>query len=175
MGTPAAIPDPGPAAGPDPGPGHCTATLASGKPCRYRAKGSAGLCGVHGAACPECAVCLAPMRRPAVMACGHGFHARCLRAWFKDRSLSCPLCRARCVEGLGLLGRKLAPKLMALMRTVPPPPRAFFPSYMVAQLETPHVVAALGADKDLVELLIDLACECFTRDVFFAKLRAMGL
>lgn len=115
------------------------------------------------------------------------------------------MCRARCIEGIALFGPRLAPKLHALMRTLPPAPRAFFPSYIIAQLETPHVVAALrrrtadinedtadaasadaadaatadaaaaDADKDTVELLIDLACECFTKDVFFAKLRSMGL
>lgn len=88
------------------------------------------------------------------------------------------MCRTRCIEGIALLGPKLAPKLHALMRTAPPPPRGFFPSYIIGQLETPLVAAALtrdNGDKDTVELLIDLACECFTRDVFFAKLRAMGL
>jgi len=85
------------------------------------------------------------------------------------------MCRSVCLEGLSLLGPRLAPKLLALTRTVPPPPRAFFPSYIIAHLESPAVADALGADKDLVELLVDLACECFTADNFFAKVRAMGL
>jgi hypothetical protein len=81
-----------------------------------------------------------------------------------------------CLEGLALLGSsRAAVKLQALIRTVPPSPRAFFPAYIVAQLESPEVVAGLGADKDLVGLLIDLACECFTQDNFFTKIRALGL
>lgn len=85
------------------------------------------------------------------------------------------MCRGTCIEGLALLGPGLGPKLQALMRTVPPPPRAFFPSYIISQLETPRVMEALKADKELIELLIDLACECFTKDIFFAKIRNIGL
>ena len=109
------------------------------------------------------------------MECGHRFHTSCLRSWFKNRALSCPMCRAACVEGIALLGPGLGPKLHALMRTVPPPPRAFFPAYIISQLETPRVAGALKADKELVELVVDLACECFTKDIFFAKLRHLGL
>lgn len=159
---------------------RCSATTARGRACTLVAK-PCGLCSVHVRLTtkdvPECPVCLEPLGRrvQAHMLCGHSFHAKCARAWFRNRPLSCPMCRTRCIEGIALLGPRLLPKLHALMRTVPPPPRAFFPSYIIGQLETPHVVAALTDDKHTVELLIDLACECFTRDVFFTKLRAMGL
>ena len=74
-----------------------------------------------------------------------------------------------------LVGPRLAPKLHALMRTVPPQPRGFFPTYIISQLETPRVAKALGLDADRVELLVDLACECFTQTIFFAQIRALGL
>lgn len=163
--------------------GPCCATTAAGRPCRNKASRPDGMCGVHSGdagdasrGC-ECPVCLLTMRRrsTATMACGHRFHTKCLRAWFRGRALSCPLCRGVCVEGLALLGPRLAPRLQALVRTVPPPHRAFFPSYIIAQLETPGVATSLGVDKDQVELLIDLACECFTKDNFFAKIKAMAL
>lgn len=110
------------------------------------------------------------------MGCGHAFHAKCLRSWFRARPLTCPMCRAVCLEGLSLVGAgRLAPKLQALTRTVPPPPRTFFPAYIIGHLECPRVRDALGLDKPQTELLVDLACECFTREFFFAKVRAMGL
>lgn len=162
----------------------CTGTLASGRPCTYRAKPGSEVCGVHGGAKThpvtepaECSVCLGDMkrRRTASMECGHEFHTTCLRSWFRNRPLSCPLCRGVCLEGVALMGPRLAPRLHALMRTVPPPSRGFFPSYIISQLENPRVAKALGLDADQVELLVDLACECFTQTIFFAKIRAIGL
>lgn len=181
MGSRALLPkDCGP--GPSPGPGgKCCAVLASGSPCRYAAR-DGSLCGVHArqlAAAVECPVCLGPVKKRAraSMACGHCFHARCVRAWFQRQPLTCPMCRAVCLDAasMALLGPRMAPKLLALTRTLPPPERAFFPSYMLAHLENPAVVDALGADHGMVDLLVDLACECFTSDNFFAKVRAMGL
>lgn len=164
--------------------GVCEARLASGRACRFRAKHEHEghrLCGVHAhqraAAVAECPVCLDAVSKRALarMECGHVFHSRCIRAWFRRRPLRCPMCRAACLGGLCLLGPRLAPRLLGLTRTLPPPPRAFFPAYIISHLEDPKVAAALGADQDLVGLLVDLACECFTRDNFFAKVRAMGL
>lgn len=165
-------------------PAKCAATLACGRPCAFRARDSHDgqpLCGVHlrqKRAEVECSVCLCGIKRRAcaTMACGHAFHSKCLRSWFRGRPLTCPLCRATCVEGLALVGgSRLAPKLQALTRTLPPPPRAFFPAYIVSHLECARVRDALGLDKARTELLVDLACECFTREFFFAKVRAMGL
>lgn len=166
--------------------GTCEARLASGRACQFRAKHDHEghrLCGVHArqraaaAQCPECPVCLDAVsaRAAARMECGHLFHSRCIRAWFRRRPLRCPMCRAVCLGGLSLLGPRLAPRLLGLTRTLPPPPRAFFPAYIISHLEDSKVAAALGADQDLAGLLVDLACECFTRDNFFAKVRAMGL
>jgi len=177
--------DPPPPAADDTAPRSdpCTATLATGGPCKYRACHSLDgdrLCGVHmrqRELATECPVCLGPIKKRAksAMACGHEFHSKCIRAWFRQRPLTCPMCRAACLEGMALLGPRLAPKLLALTRTLPPPPRAFFPAYIVSHLENPRVQEALGADKSLAELLVDLACECFTRDNFFAKIRGLGL
>ncbi len=85
------------------------------------------------------------------------------------------MCRAACLEGIELLGKRLGPKLHAILRTVPPPTRAFFPAYIVTHLENPIVQSALGCDKDTLELLRDVACECFTKDLFFIKLRDLEL
>jgi hypothetical protein len=165
--------------------GLCEAcTGRDGAPCRYRATREhegERLCGVHHrqrATSVECPICLCPITRGrarAEMRCGHAFHSKCIRAWFRQRPLTCPMCRAACLEGMAMLGPRVSPKLQALLRTVPPPPRAFFPSYIVHHLQTPQVVASLGGDAGLVSLLMDIACECFTRANFFAKVRGMGL
>lgn len=164
---------------------RCCAVLARGTQCTRRSRhvvdGGEHVCGVHRRQremtieCPIC-LCVIRKRSEAAMTCGHRFHAKCIRSWFRTRPMNCPMCRAVCLEGMALLGGpRLAPKLRALVRTLPPAPRAFFPSYIVAHLENPKVRDALCADKHLIELLVDLACECFTRDNFFAKITALGL
>lgn len=178
-------PPPAPPAGSQPTTTMCTAILSNGQSCRYKARAGQEVCGVHAraraevdeAGVDECSVCLNDMRRrrTATMECGHRFHTSCLRSWFRNRPLSCPLCRAACLEGAALLGPRLAPKLQALMRTMPPPGRGFFPAYIISRLETPRVAKALGLDDAATELLIDLACECFTQTIFFAQVRALGL
>lgn len=40
-----------------------------------------------------CAMCLEEMWLPRILACGHAFHAGCLRAW-QSYGGTCPLCRA---------------------------------------------------------------------------------
>lgn len=136
------------------------------------------MCGVHRTSSEECPICLCDIKPRAVarMACDHCFHSKCIRSWFSRRPLTCPLCRSTCLEGMALLGgRRLAPKLLALLRTVPPHPRAFFPTYIIGHLQSPEVMHALGADKAHMELVTDIACESFTKDVFFARMRALRL
>ncbi len=172
--------------------GRCAATLRSGAPCRWRASRRGGMCGVHsndvsgepgepqdpgepGDPANECPICAEDLgKRTFKTACGHAFHARCLRAWYRRcGAVACPMCRSPCLEGLAMLPGGAGPRLEALLRTLPPPPRAFFPSYIVGHLESEAVRGVLGAAK--AELLVDLACECFTRDVFFANVEALGL
>lgn len=139
----------------------------------------AQLCGVHRrqrASAVECPICLTAItkRARAEMGCGHVFHSKCIRAWFRRRPLTCPMCRCTCLEGMAMLGPRLAPKLQALIRTVPPPPRSFFPSYIIHHLETHHVATCLRADPTLIDLLVDIASECFTRDNFLPKSGGWG-
>lgn len=45
----------------------------------------------------ECSICLERTKRrqhTRELACGHRFHGRCVAAWFRRGSLTCPLCRA---------------------------------------------------------------------------------
>ena len=161
--------------------GMCEAWVRRGAAqCSFKATGEhegASLCGVHRRmreAAVECPICLADVakRSRAALSCGHCYHAKCIRGWFRQRPLTCPMCRAACLDGMKLLGPRLAPRLQALIRTVPPRPGAFFPSYIVTHLRTPETAALLGGDA---EMLVDIACECFTRDNFFARVRDMGL
>ena len=87
-----------------PGFEKCGASLRNGAPCRYRAKSHhpdhGPLCGVHMRSTQnahECSICLeAAKRRQQTrgLPCGHRFHGRCIAAWFRRGSLTCPLCRA---------------------------------------------------------------------------------
>lgn len=168
----------------------CSSTTRAGRPCRYRALEGRHVCGVHarrrdegndeegndeeGNECPVCLGAMTP-KRVTTTPCGHAFHTTCLRAWFRRQPLTCPMCRACCVDNLALVpGPRLLPKLKALLRTRPPPPGTFFPSYIVSQLETPGISAAMGG-PEIVDMLVDVACECFTQHNFFARLRSLGV
>lgn len=163
----------------------CGARLARGGECECpatRQDPTTGRwsCGRHNrrAVCPECPICLCELGskcRKTVTGCGHLFHSRCLRGWVRREPLTCPMCRRTCLDTLCLLGPGLVPRLQGLVRTVPPPPDAFFPGYMRAQLESKAVVDALGCGASKLELLIDIACECFTQNNFFTTVRALEL
>lgn len=165
-------------------PPACGAPTTRGGACRCRATSLAAdgtlRCRRHAAPpvdSEECAICLDPLgagRRRADTPCGHPFHSKCLRAWFRKQPLTCPLCRRECLECLPLAGSTLTPRLQALVRTVPPDPHAFFPAYMRCLLERQEVAKGLGNGSG-IELLVDIACECFTRENFFATVRALGL
>lgn len=111
----------------------------------------------------------------ATLGCGHTFHAACVRTWFKGRPLTCPMCRAVSLDALALVSPRIVPKLEALVRTVPPQPRSFFPAYIIAHLATPVVIRAFDNDKNVLDMLVDIACECFTKDNFFVKIKSMKL
>lgn len=85
------------------------------------------------------------------------------------------MCRSTCLDALCLLGPGLVPRLQGLLRAVPPPRDAFFPGYMRAQLENKAVAQALGCGPSKLEVLIDIACECFTKNNFFTTVRALEL
>ena len=76
---------------------QCRATLASGGFCRRLRTKDKATCWMHDpsrCARISCVVCLnqsvhKPVRR---LACGHEFHASCLRKWM-SHDPSCPLCR----------------------------------------------------------------------------------
>jgi hypothetical protein len=49
----------------------------------------------------ECAICLGRVteKRKKTLACGHAFHAACIRRWF-SKSLQCPCCRRGSLEAV---------------------------------------------------------------------------
>ena len=157
---------------------RCEAPRARGGACGRPATRGDGddraLCAAHRPH-GECAICLSDMCRRDLSAlpCGHRFHARCLRGWFRARTLTCPMCRATCIGGMKLLGRRLRPKMEALVRTAPREAHVSFANHIVAQLHTPAVVDALGEED--AAMLSDIALWGMTHDNFFAQLRAARL
>lgn len=99
------------------------------------------------------------------------FHKKCVRAWLGRGALTCPVCRAPCIDELRSLRHSVPLKLRMVVRTLPPPPGAHFPVYIMGLLTAPPVQAALDIDDDAVQHLIDLAYAHDTADSFFARLR----
>lgn len=106
------------------------------------------------------------------MSCGHTFHARCIGRWFARGQLTCPMCRALCLEQLR---GKLSARLRKLVQTVPPDPADFFPTYILGLLGDPNVAKALALSDDDLQLLVELAYQSWTREMFFANLRMLRL
>ena len=160
----------------------CTAVLRSGNPCQSTAKydgpHNATLCGRHIRTCgrEDCAVCLTEIRTKAsckmLGKCGHAFHKRCIRNWLSRGVLTCPVCRAPCVAELREMRGTLTNKLQTLLRTLPPPPGAFFPAYVIGILTSPPVQEALQLDDDRVQMIIDVAYAHETEGMFYRALRA---
>jgi hypothetical protein len=104
--------------------------------------------------------------------CGHAFHKRCIRNWLSRGVLTCPVCRAPCVAELREMRGTLTNKLQTLLRTLPPPPGAFFPAYVIGILTSPPVQEALQLDDDRVQMIIDVAYAHETEGMFYRALRA---
>lgn len=66
----------------------------------------------------------------------------------------------------------LTNKLQTLLRTLPPPPGAFFPAYVIGVLTSPPVQEALNLDDDRVQIVIDIAYAHETEGMFYRALRA---
>jgi hypothetical protein len=66
----------------------------------------------------------------------------------------------------------LTNKLQTLLRTLPPPPGAFFPAYVIGILTSPPVQEALQLDDDRVQMIIDVAYAHETEGMFYRALRA---
>ena len=168
----------------------CTALLRSGTPCRNPAKHE-GVCGRHMLRHnhehkevhkedlslkhkEDCAVCLEPIKTRAQQTtlnkCDHKFHKRCIRSWLGKGILTCPVCRAPCIHELRALRGCMARKVKMLVRTLPPPPGSYFPTYIIGLLTSPTVQHALDIDDDAVQCLIDLAYIYGTEHLFFKYL-----
>lgn len=106
----------------------------------------------------------------ALRKCGHAFHRRCVGTWLRRGGvLTCPVCRAPCLDELRLLRHTVHRKLGMVLRTLRPPPGASFPVYLTGLLTSPSVQAALDIDDDAVQRLIDRAFERETEAAFFSK------
>ena len=154
----------------------CSAVLKSGAPCTYRGTRDGGVCGVHARqqtlkdiAKEECAICLGSIssrRSCRSLSCKHVFHKRCIRRWFGRGTLTCPTCRSVCLENLCMNGSALHVQIRVLLRTIPPPPNAYFPTFMMSLLGQPRIVQALHLTDDLRQLLVELAFFSFTQAQF---------
>jgi hypothetical protein len=78
-----------------------------------------------------------------------------------------------CIDGVALLGHMMAPKIRGLLRTCPPDPTCFFPSYVLGHLEE-HALS-FGLDEDAMMLVSDIVCACFTEKHLFESLKSLGL
>lgn len=112
--------------------------------------------------------------RATKLACGHTFHKRCIRKWF-SRSLTCPYCRAPCMEQMSTNSTQLSVQLRFLLTAVPLPPGGYFPAHMIALLNDNRVVAALHLSPSLRQLLVEAAFFSLTEAQFVRFLDELGL
>ena len=166
--------------------GMCCAIMRTGQPCGYKSKGEhpelGPLCGIHhrcaAAPKPECSICLAECTKPRqckALECGHVFHKRCIKRWFGRGSLTCPMCRAVCLNELGSAHALLSARVRHLLRVLPRPPNVCFAAYMLGLLNSEPVVQALGVSVEEQQLLVELAFQSFTQVHFFEYMRLLNL
>lgn len=175
----------------------CSALKKCGVPCTYRAKydddEGRRVCGVHKPRnvppppppavvtnLETCCICLANIASKksckSLKKCGHTFHGACIATWFRQGGvMTCPMCRAPCIEELSTRTRALSRKMSVLLRTVPSPHGGFFPAHIIALLESPDVVEALAISDDTRQLLVEIAYQTFTETNFFSMMRHLRL
>lgn len=172
-----------PKAAADPGT-RCAAMLRNGGPCSYPSKGEhphhGPLCGVHMrslSAVKECCICLgdANPRQCKELSCGHTFHRRCINKWFCRGSLTCPMCRAVCLEELHSTHNRLSARVRHMLRVLPVPRGVCFAVYMLGLMNAPTVVDALALSPAEQQLITEVAYQSFTQDHFFVHMRQLGL
>jgi hypothetical protein len=167
----------------------CSALKKSGVPCTYRAKYDDGgedgrrVCGVHRLSPPVdlgiCSICLTRIDSKrsckTLKKCGHVFHASCITSWLRRDVLTCPVCRAPCIEEIAARPHTLSRKMRALLRTVPAPDNGFFPAHVIALLESPDIGDAIAISDGDRQLLVEMAYQTFTENNFFSMMRHLRL
>lgn len=162
----------------------CCATLRNGKQCMYTSKCEHSehgpLCGVHLRTMQqrrECSICLGDVKPRGCkqLECGHCFHRRCIKKWFGRGSLTCPLCRAVCFSELGSSHPLISARIRHLVRIAPPPAGICFAAYMLGMLSSPPVLQALCLTVEQQHLLVELAYQSFTQDIFFEYMRQLDM
>ena len=155
-------------------------TKSKGRPCTnaahiYREDGHY-VCGVHKRGPVECSICLADIRRQKkTLQCGHHFHGACIRRWFRRGTISCPMCRAPCVQDLELNGLTVGGRIRSFLRLVPCPSTTYFSAYMLALLSTPDIQALLHVSESDRQLLMDVSYISFNEEHFLWYLLQLRL
>ena len=85
------------------------------------------------------------------------------------------MCRTVCLDHLSINGTSIGAQVRALFRTVPPPANAYFPTYMIALLNTPEVAMALHLTEDLRQLLIEITLLSFSQAQYLKFLDQLRL
>jgi hypothetical protein len=155
-------------------------TKSKGRPCtntaHIRREDGEFVCGVHKRAPIECSICLTEIRQSRKkLQCGHHFHATCIRRWFRRGTISCPLCRAPCVQDLDLNGLTVGGRLRSFLRMVPCPPTTYFSAYMLALLSAPDIQTLLHVSESDRQLLMDVSYISFNEDHFLWYLLQLRL
>lgn len=134
------------------------------------------VCGVHKRAPVECSICLADIRRSKkTLQCGHTFHAACVRRWFRRGTISCPMCRAPCVQDLELNGLTVGGRIRSFLRLVPCPSTTYFSAYMLALLSAPDIQTLLHVSESDRQLLMDVSYISFNEEHFLWYLLQLRL
>jgi hypothetical protein len=84
------------------------------------------------------------------------------------------MCRAPCVSHVRYVRRGLDKRIQAVIHTLPPPPGAYFPTFVTGILSSPQIQGALDLDDDALQELIDLAYQAQTPERFWKAVRAFS-
>lgn len=162
----------------------CCAITRAGAPCRNRSKAThpehGPLCGVHMRSAlrqVECAICMCAVRAPTrkSLGCGHTFHRRCIKKWFSRGSLTCPMCRATCLEELASGNQRISARLRHVLRLLPCPANVCFPAYIALLLNADELRRAVGISPQEHQLLVEITFQSFTQEHFFHHLVMLGM
>jgi len=139
---------------------------------------------------PDCPICLSPIVRKDMCTtpCSHVYHTRCLNRWLRRGSTTCPTCRGTIDNPFRNANQQQQPTTvgtvpidlrhvldMMIHLTPTTHDERVYPYALVQQITNPVMSRYLPTDPDVREVIVEVAFQSSTANVFIRILEDMNI